>query len=281
MLLHSRAAVGRAARRAATRRWCSSTEDDWVILGHSDRPMPFEPSEHHGEDVVRAETELYRLYRKVEDKEESWIEFVELFATCDQELTATAFMWAMYLKVIPTLFGVKREFSRLLFYSHEYDIRVMNVVMMKQLRHRSDYEAYTTYNHNVLNTNKKITVPNTQTLNIMLELGHVQNPDEDEWWLDRGILFVESQRTNPNRIRRYLDQATPLPITPIVQLDLLSKTFELAFTRHKVKPDFTTLYLLARLCPVEIDLGRHFASTICMFMETLSDDDVCGGGKKK
>eukprot|EP01064_Diplonema_japonicum_P017115 TRINITY_DN2517_c0_g1_i1.p1 TRINITY_DN2517_c0_g1~~TRINITY_DN2517_c0_g1_i1.p1 ORF type:complete len:355 (+),score=54.22 TRINITY_DN2517_c0_g1_i1:62-1126(+) len=266
-------AIGRKPLKSSCR-WTSS-EDDWVVLGHLDRPMKFDPTVTEGEDIVRAETEMYRLYRKIEDKEANWVQMVDLFTVCDQELVATAYMWAMYLKIVPTLFGVKREYGRMLHYHHEYDTRVLNVYIQKLLTHRSEYEAHRLWMTSLLHTNKTITIPNTESVNIMLEQCHGYSPEEDEWWLDRGVLFIAAERRRPNYIRRRVfDAVVPMTMTPTTSLDTISKIFELAFKRHKVTPDFTTLYLLARACPVELDMGRYFASAICMFMETIDDADV-------
>eukprot|EP01060_Flectonema_neradi_P008216 TRINITY_DN1587_c0_g1_i3.p1 TRINITY_DN1587_c0_g1~~TRINITY_DN1587_c0_g1_i3.p1 ORF type:complete len:374 (+),score=26.94 TRINITY_DN1587_c0_g1_i3:48-1124(+) len=257
-------------------KWCSSTveettDDDWVILGHLDRPIAFEPTKNAGNSVVRGETEMYHLYCKIKSGESSWIEMVDLFCCCDQELVATAYMWALYLDVIPTLYGVKREFARLLHYHHHFDIHVYNSYLKKLIRNGSFYEADRFWERCVLRTNNVVTEPTTHTLNIMLEMVLSPSPEEEEWWLDRGVLYVPSDRKRPTYFRKKIDQITPLEITTNYQFRIVRQCFQ-AIERYDLQPDFTTLFLMARIIRVEIDLGRHIASQICMYMETLKDD---------
>ncbi|KAJ9466143.1 hypothetical protein DIPPA_26639 [Diplonema papillatum] len=249
-------------------------EGDWVILGELDRPLPFEPTLEGGEDTVRAENEMYNLYRIILRKECSWLEMVDLFTVCDQEVVATAFMWAMYLHVIPTLFGIKREYARMLHYYHAYDVRTLNMMVLRLIQHRSPLEAYQLWEKSLIRSNKKITNPTVHSLNIMLEYMVPASIDEDEWWLDRGILYVRTPQPKRNTVLRlYVDRAYPFPVNGAQQVDIINLCFA-AIERHKIQPNFSTLYLLSRVIPVEIDFGRHQAATLCMFMETLPDEVV-------
>eukprot|EP01063_Lacrimia_lanifica_P016404 TRINITY_DN22973_c0_g1_i1.p1 TRINITY_DN22973_c0_g1~~TRINITY_DN22973_c0_g1_i1.p1 ORF type:complete len:370 (+),score=151.32 TRINITY_DN22973_c0_g1_i1:60-1169(+) len=288
--------AGRAvARRAAgrARRWCAGntaeskaaremlyeqygegTEDDWVLLGHLDRPLDFIPSEHHGEDVVRAETEMYHLYRKIEDGEVPWTDMVDLFTVCDQELVASAFMWTMYLKIIPTLFGLKREYSRLNHFSHEFDTNTLNVVMLQMFKHHSSHEGFRFYIRHLVGSNKRISNPNMLSLCLMLEQVVPTNDLEDSWWLDRGILYVNMARKRPNILRRKIfDKVQEMPFFYRNIIAICGTCFEM-LDRHRLEPDFTFLHLLARAIPVDVDYGRLMATRLVMFMESLDDEVV-------
>ena len=252
-----------------------TTEDDWVILGHIDRAMPFEPTKDLGPSVLRAETEMYHLYRKIKDGDADWLEMVDLFCCCDQELVSTAYMWSMYLEVIPTLFGAKREFARLFHYHHQFDISVFNALLKQFVSNGSFLEAGRLWQKSILRSNKLITEPNVHTLNIMLDMVLTPSPEEEEWWLDRGVLFVPSERKRASFFRpKILDSVSTKKLTTGDQFNMVGQCFQ-AIERYKIEPDFTTLYLMARVIRVEIDYGRHIASQICMYMETLNDDVVC------
>ena len=251
-------------------------DEDWVILGHLDRPLPFMPSEEEGEDVVRAETEMYRLYREILAGEKSWVEIVDLFCVADQELVATAFMWTMYLSVIPTLFGVKREFARLLEYSHAYDIHTLNIVLQRLYKFGSQGEANNMWYKNIVCSNAKIAAPNVHSCKIVLEEVFAMNNTDDDWWLERGILYMQSEKVKVGFVRNRFnfDRLIPQKPTQSTQIETIDNVL-LSMQRHNIKPDFTLLYLLARACPVDVDYGRFQATRLAMMMETLHDDTVC------
>eukprot|EP01061_Rhynchopus_euleeides_P018304 TRINITY_DN30249_c0_g2_i1.p1 TRINITY_DN30249_c0_g2~~TRINITY_DN30249_c0_g2_i1.p1 ORF type:complete len:416 (+),score=107.80 TRINITY_DN30249_c0_g2_i1:47-1249(+) len=285
--------VAPLAPRTLQRRWCTAgtgeagvepeagvpnaaddyDEEDWVVLGHLDRPIPFTPTDPEDEDLLRGETEMYHLYRGIEAGEVDWMEFVDLFTVCDQELVATAFMWSMYLKILPTLFGVKREFSRLLDFSHDYDTQTLNIVVQQLYRHGSNSEALRMWEMNIIQSNKRISNPNVMSLKIACEQVVPIDTSDDEWWLDRGILFAQSQRFKATRYRHFVDHLTPIRITPSMQVHVVDMCFA-AMARHEIQPDLTLLYLMARACPVDIDYGRLLATRLAMMMETVDDSVV-------
>ena len=250
------------------------TEDDWVCLGHLDRPLPFTPTDEQDLDVLRAETELYRLYRQIEDGELHWTEIVPLFTTIDQELCATAFMWTMYLKVIPTMFGVKREIARLLHYAHDFDVNTLNVFVQKLSTLGSNEDVYFFWEKCIIRSNQKRLAPNCMSLKIMLEQTCPIDNSDDEWWLDRGVLFCQSKREKGKWYRKTVDQWRSKPLTASHQMVVIEDCFK-AIQRHKIEPDFTLLYLLARTCPVHIDYGRFLATRLAMYMESLPSRVVC------